>query len=35
MTVGLGHDAQIQVQGGQGSASCEHDLYIGTVKQAF
>ena len=35
MAVGFGHDAQIQIQGGQGSASCEHDLYIGTVEQAF
>ena len=35
MTVGFSHDAQVHVNQAHAPATCEHDLYIGTIKDAF
>ncbi len=35
VTVGFGHDAEVHINQAHASATSEHDLYIGTIKDSF
>ena len=35
VSIGLAHDAEVEIYGGHDSASRKHHLHIGTIEHAF